>query len=239
MKRVLAIAVLLAGLALPSFVEAQRRSAPRSVPSGPVRMGPSFSGIRPAPRPVSMGRVRTAPVRTGIVMPSLSGRWRHGGSGGPFFRPRFFPRRRFFVQPLFVPSFWYSPFYSPWSQPTDSQPVEEAPAPPPEQNDALANQVERLADEVEMLREERASRAESRPPAATPQSAVDEKPVPAVLVYRDGRQGEAQNYAILGQTLWVFGEQGTRRIALAELDLEATKRLNDERGVEFVSPHSP
>jgi len=137
---------------------------------------------------------------------------------------------------LFVPSFWYSPFYSPWSQPTDSQPVEEAPAPPPEQNDALANQVERLTDEVERLREER---AESRPPAAAPQSAVDEKAAPAVLVYRDGHQDEAQNYAVLGQTLWVFGERATRRIALADLDLEATKRLNDERGVEFVPPHSP
>ena len=169
-------------------------------------------------------------------MPSLSGQWRHGGSGSPFFRHRFFPRRRFFVQPLFVPAFWYSPFYSPWSPPTDSQPAEEAPVAPPEQNDALANQVERLTDEVERLREER---AESRPPATTPQSTIDEKAVPAVLVYRDGRQGEVQNYAILGQTLWVFGEQGTRRIALAELDLEATKRLNDERGIEFVSPHSP
>ncbi len=232
MKRVLAIAVLLAGLALPSSVEAQRRSAPRSIPSGSVRIAPGFSGIRPAPRPVGMGPVRMAPVRTGIVMPSLSGQWRHGGSGGPFFRSRF-PRRRFFVQPWFVPTLWYPPFYSPWS---DSQPAEEAPAPPPEQNDALANQVERLTDEVERLREER---AESRPPAAAPQSAVDEKAAPAVLVYRDGHQDEAQNYAVLGQTLWVFGEQGSRRIALADLDLEATKRLNDERGVEFVPPRSP
>jgi len=232
MRRVLAIAVLLAGLALPSSLEAQRRSAPRSIPSGPVRIPLGFSGIRPAPRPVGMGPVRMAPVRTGIVMPSLSGQWRHGGFGNPFFRSRF-PRRRFFVQPWFVPTLWYPPFYSPWS---DSQPAEEAPAPPPEQNDALANQVERLTDEVERLREER---AESRPPAAAPQSAVDEKAAPAVLVYRDGHRDEAQNYAVLGQTLWVFGEQATRRIALADLDLEATKRLNDERGVEFVPPHSP
>ena len=233
MRRVLAIAVLLAGLALPSSLEAQRRSAPRSIPSGPVRIAPGFSG-HPAPRPVGMGPVRMAPVRTGIVMPSLSGQWRHGGGfGNPFFRPRFFPRRRSFVQPWLVPTFWYPPFYSPWS---DSQPAEEAPAPPPEQNDALANQVERLTDEVERLREER---AESRPPAAAPQSAVDEKAAPAVLVYRDGHRDEAQNYAVLGQTVWVFGEQGSRRIALADLDLEATKRLNDERGVEFVPPHSP
>ena len=232
MRCVLAIAVLLAGLALPSSLEAQRRSAPRSIPSGSVRIAPGFSG-HPAPRPVGMGPVRMAPVRTGIVMPSLSGQWRHGGSGGRFFRPRFFPRRRFFVQPWLAPTFWYPPFYSPWS---DSQPAEEAPAPPPEQNDALANQVERLTDEVERLREER---AESRPPAAAPQSAVDEKAAPAVLVYRDGHRDEAQNYAVLGQTVWVFGEQGSRRIALADLDLEATKRLNDERGVEFVPPHSP
>jgi hypothetical protein len=49
---------------------------------------------------------------------------------------------------------------------------------------------------------------------------------------------EVQEYAIQGQTLWVFSDQATRRVPLADLDLAATERLNGERGVEFVPPNT-
>jgi len=49
---------------------------------------------------------------------------------------------------------------------------------------------------------------------------------------------EVQDYAIQGQTLWVFSNQMTRRVPLADLDLAATERVNGERGVEFVSPNT-
>jgi hypothetical protein len=81
--------------------------------------------------------------------------------------------------------------------------------------------------------------AEYPPSPVTPWVTTQTKPLPTILVYRDGHQGEVQNYAILGQTLWVFGDQTTRRISLADLDLQATKRLNDERGVDFTSPDMP
>jgi len=36
--------------------------------------------------------------------------------------------------------------------------------------------------------------------------------------------------------LWDFGAQGTHKIPLSDLDLDTTRKLNDERGVEFVLP---
>jgi hypothetical protein len=47
---------------------------------------------------------------------------------------------------------------------------------------------------------------------------------------------EVQAYAILGKTLWVFSNQMTRRVPLADLDLAATQRVNIERGIDFVAP---
>jgi len=57
--------------------------------------------------------------------------------------------------------------------------------------------------------------------------------LPTVLVFRDGRRVEVVNYAVVGHTLWIFSEQRARRIALVDLDLEGTRRANEERGVEF------
>jgi hypothetical protein len=45
-----------------------------------------------------------------------------------------------------------------------------------------------------------------------------------------------QNYAIVGQTLWSFAPQHTQKIPLADLDLPATSKANDERGVDFHVP---
>jgi hypothetical protein len=59
---------------------------------------------------------------------------------------------------------------------------------------------------------------------------------PTVLVYRDGQRAEIQNYAIVGQTLWVFSEQRASKVPLAQLDLDATQKANEERGIEFVVP---
>lgn len=57
-----------------------------------------------------------------------------------------------------------------------------------------------------------------------------------VLVFRDQRKQEIRNYAIVGQTLWSFAPQRTQKIPLADLDLAATTKANDERGVDFKVP---
>ena len=73
------------------------------------------------------------------------------------------------------------------------------------------------------------SRAE--PPAAPPAEQD-----PTVLVFRDGHQREVRNYAIVGPTLFDFAGGRSRKVALAELDLDATRQVNEERGVYFYVP---
>jgi hypothetical protein len=67
------------------------------------------------------------------------------------------------------------------------------------------------------------------PLAETPQE-------PTVLVFKDGHQLEVGNYAIVGRTLYDLTPGHPRRIALADLDLEATQKRNDDRGVTFQLP---
>jgi hypothetical protein len=68
------------------------------------------------------------------------------------------------------------------------------------------------------------------------QAQADVKPgVPTILVFRDGRKQQVTNYAIMGQTVYVFDDRA-KKIALADLDVPATMKANDEQGVEFQLP---
>jgi hypothetical protein len=58
---------------------------------------------------------------------------------------------------------------------------------------------------------------------------------PTVLVFRDGHRQEVSNYAIMGQTVYVFDSR-RQKIALGDLDVPATIKANDDRGVEFQIP---
>lgn len=98
------------------------------------------------------------------------------------------------------------------------------------QNDALAEQVGRLSDEVARLREERQTQTA---PLTTPPAEQSED---TELVFRDRHTEQVQNYAIVGPTLWILNPQRPRKIALAELDLPATVRANQDRGVDFQLP---
>ena len=57
-----------------------------------------------------------------------------------------------------------------------------------------------------------------------------------VLVFKDGRQLEVMNYAIVGTALYDLSDGRTRKVALADLDLGATTKQNDERGIDFQVP---
>ncbi|MFY9561762.1 MAG: hypothetical protein WAQ52_16125 [Terriglobales bacterium] len=80
-------------------------------------------------------------------------------------------------------------------------------------------------------------------PAAQP-AAVAAPPEPVVpqpstvLVFKDGHQSELQNYAIVGDTLFDLADNRTHKILLANLDLLATRKANDARGVDFQIPAS-
>jgi hypothetical protein len=69
--------------------------------------------------------------------------------------------------------------------------------------------------------------SEAKPVSAQPAS---------VLVFRDGRKLQVQNYAIVGDTLYDFTPGHQRKVALSELDLKATTSANEEQGVDFQVP---
>jgi hypothetical protein len=62
--------------------------------------------------------------------------------------------------------------------------------------------------------------------------------IPTLLVFKDGHNIEVENYAIVGSTLFDLSPGHPRKIAVADLDLEATRRKNDDRGVTFDLPSS-
>jgi len=60
---------------------------------------------------------------------------------------------------------------------------------------------------------------------------------PTTLVFRDGKRMETQNYAIVGNTLWLMADNGhMQKVPLSELDREATLKSNEDRGVDFRVP---
>lgn len=68
---------------------------------------------------------------------------------------------------------------------------------------------------------------------------ADEAPQPStILVFKDGHKLEVGNYAILGDTLFDLTPGHSRKVALAALNLDATRQLNDDRGVIFQLPAS-
>ncbi len=78
---------------------------------------------------------------------------------------------------------------------------------------------------------------QSEPPSAPQPEATPAPDQPqTVLVFKDGHQLEVANYAIVGSTLYDLTDGRRHKIALAELDLTATAKQNDDRGIDFQVP---
>ena len=110
-----------------------------------------------------------------------------------------------------------------------------------ERDRAYAEQMnEQNLEEQRMLRQEEAegdrdAYARSAPAPREEKEGVAVLP-PTVLVFRDQHKREVDNYAISGQTLWAFAPHHTEKIPLADLDLAATAKANDDRGLTFRVP---
>jgi hypothetical protein len=121
--------------------------------------------------------------------------------------------------------------------------------------DALAQQAENRYGEHYLDGREK---ARNKPPASKEQAApkpgakeatsetentAKEEPAdnsPAtVFIFKDGHKLETQNYAIVGQTLFDFSKNQVRKIKLDELDLDATKRANDDLGITLRFSPTP
>jgi hypothetical protein len=139
--------------------------------------------------------------------------------------------------------FVYSNFYNPDQQAMGYNPG---------QNAVVVSDLQRLQSELDQMKQQQAIERERyserqqyamNSPTGTPQpiprSRQEAPEPPAVLVFRDGHRLEVSNYAVAGQTLWIFSQERARKVPLADLDLNATRQVNEERGVEFaVQPKS-
>lgn len=102
---------------------------------------------------------------------------------------------------------------------------------------------DRYGDHYSVRRSRKAEPAEAPESASTKTVAQPEPPPPprpqplTVLIFRDGHKIEIQNYAISGTTLFNLSENGPHQVSLADLDLDATMKANNERGISFHLPN--
>jgi hypothetical protein len=122
------------------------------------------------------------------------------------------------------------------------QPIVVAPVQQPPQVIVIDNRGVRdaTADEKEEALATSKAAKEAKPAEAkvdqeTPRESDDVGPM-TVLVFRDGSRKEVKNYAIMGKELIVLGSGSLRRVQLADLDLPATAKENDVRGLDFKLP---
>ncbi len=171
------------------------------------------------------------------------------GSSGMAMRshPPFSPAGRHFGTPFFYPGF-YTPYdYVPYG-------VEYLPPEPPPQPAPVPEvKIEPLPDPVllelrgnEWVKVTNFTAASDRAlSGANGKQQASARPMPpAVLVFRDGHTEELSNYSIIGQAIhtkadyWTTGAW-TRTIQISALDVPATLKQNQERGVKFELPSSP
>ncbi len=67
-------------------------------------------------------------------------------------------------------------------------------------------------------------------------AASDSDQPQTVLVFKDGHEVEVANYAIVGSTLYDLSSGHRQKISLSDLDLSATSKQNDDRGIDFQVP---
>jgi hypothetical protein len=105
---------------------------------------------------------------------------------------------------------------------------------------ALASEMDALSIEEQRLREQEERDGDQDSYIRRPQPRAEEKSdagPETALVFRDQHVEEIRNYAISGGTLWVLNDhQAGKKIPLTQLDLAATAKMNDERGVDFQVP---
>jgi hypothetical protein len=95
---------------------------------------------------------------------------------------------------------------------------------------------DQMYNEVQRLREQQALATAPPPLQPSQQHAQTVLPLPTTLVFQDGKTELIQNYAIVEKTLWVFNERRARKIPVSELNIHATRKVNEDHGVEFSVP---
>ena len=164
-----------------------------------------------------------------------------------FNRPLFRDHHRRFnggvVLPVYAVPYYYAD-YPMVVDPTDTS-MEENYGPGPtifdrHSSDASSADLERQYDERLSRLEKQLDETESKetptmPARETPEASAAAQPS-TVLIFRDGHTAEVENYAIVGDTLYDFSSGLRHKIPLVDLDLGATQKQNENRGVDFHLP---
>lgn len=234
MRRIFQVAVMCAALAISAAAQ-MRGGVPASVTSmgfgGHVR----FGGV-----PASV----TSPG-FGFVPRQFGPRVFIGHHPRVFFRPGFGFRHRaffngaffngsvapFFPTPIVVPFFdsadWEGGAMQPQTivtQPAQPQPIVIV---VPDRGDRDTSQRDSSPPREE--REEAPPRAAAKP---------EPPPPPTIVVLRSGEKLELSDYALTGDTLYDVHGGRAKKIAVSDIDLPATVRVNEERGLEFTLPNA-
>ena len=202
---------------------------------------------------------RAARTTTAVPFRSAAGTRLPMRSGG-----RFFPRSGFLPYP-----YWYPPYFfldsdsepvTTGALPPEVVVVQTAPPSaqtlPPSPREPLLLELQgdewvRVTSYGQSPVGTQSARPESSP-ASSPSSVTPRRslaePVrelpPAVLVFRDGHQEEVKNYTIIGPTLYTRADywssgSWTRQVQIAQLNIPATLKTNQERGAKFSLPSGP
>lgn len=200
--------------------------APRGVPASVTSFGfgghPGFHGVPASVTSQNFGA--RVPFRG---TPGFNFGVNHGVHQRPF---RFeHHHRRYFYSPFYgayyVPyAYPYEPDYDAYDDSADQTPAENTAPTRTDDDRQLLNNDYRA--EINSPREQQ-PQAPPEPVAAQPST---------VLVYKDGHELEIENYAIVGATLYDLSDGRSKKVQLADLDLAATVKENDDRGVEFQLP---
>lgn len=152
----------------------------------------------------------------------------------------FFPRNNFGGVVYAVPVPYYVPLET--VEPVDDT-MEQMSAPPaqylggPTVFDRRGSGVAAAPAPVERAPEREVAN-ETEPARVTESAPAPEQPQ-TLLIFKDGHQVEIQNYAILGDMLYDMTPGHSHKVLLADIDLDATTKQNDERGIDFrLPPHA-
>ncbi len=176
-----------------------------------------------------------------------------GFRGGVIMNRGFRPQRfhgdrdhRFFapVAPIYPYAVYpYALSYPFWWD--DSEDMVEQPAPQPQpivivvdraqQQPAPAPQPAQIIEREGDRYVQRGSGSPLSPAPAVPKK-IEPPPPPAVLILRDGRKLEVTDYAITGDTFYDLSGGRTHRIAVADINLPATQKANEARGINLSLP---
>ncbi len=137
--------------------------------------------------------------------------------------------------PIFVPF----PVGYPVAYPVPVMPYAEQPPEEDEQAQEAAYPPATIFDRRPARTPVAAPAQERQPAPAAPVVASAPQPErpqePTVIIFKNGNKAEILNFAIVGETLFELSPE-YRKIPLAELDVPATVKANDDHGVEFHIP---